>query len=353
MESVISNHFKYKKDLLMHIIVIGTGPIGGIIGGRLARAGHEIMFVDVDKEHVEAIRARGLQVDVPDGAFNVKINIVFPQEIKGKFDIGFIAVRSNYTPDALATVLPALNNDGLLVSMQNGINPPLLQEKVGADRTVGIAIRMGCRRLAPGHVQTSTRGHLYIGHLHGRTTPQLSRLHKLLDPVVDTEISDNILGVLWSKLTYTCLGFFGSLADIALATSCAGDANRRLLVDFLAEVVAVGTAAGARFIRLTEYNPPDLHPSIPIERRLCVINEMAKSWKDDDRKGPLRQIQKGVPTEVDFTLGYVVRQGETMNLQVPLCGKVLTMIHELESGERQLGMANYSELHQSAGESLR
>jgi 2-dehydropantoate 2-reductase len=337
----------------MHIIVIGTGPIGGIIGGRLARAGHEIMFVDVDKEHVEAIRARGLQVDVPDGAFNVKINIVFPQEIKGKFDIGFIAVRSNYTPDALATVLPALNNDGLLVSMQNGINPPLLQEKVGADRTVGIAIRMGCRRLAPGHVQTSTRGHLYIGHLHGRTTPQLSRLHKLLDPLIDTEISDNILGVLWSKLTYTCLGFFGSLADIALATSCAGDANRRLLVDFLAEVVAVGTAAGARFIRLTEYNPPDLHPSIPIERRLCVINEMAKSWKDDDRKGPLRQIQKGVPTEVDFTLGYVVRQGETMNLQVPLCGKVLTMIHELESGERQLGMANYSELHQSAGESLR
>jgi 2-dehydropantoate 2-reductase len=347
------SHFKYKKDLLMHIIVIGTGPIGGIIGGRLARAGHEIMFVDVDKEHVEAIRARGLQVDVPDGAFNVKINIVFPQEIKGKFDIGFIAVRSNYTPDALATVLPVLNDKGLLVSMQNGINPPLLQEKVGPDRTVGIAIRMGCRRLAPGHVQTSTRGHLYIGHLHGRTTPQLSRLHKLLDPVVDTEISDNILGVLWSKLTYTCLGFFGSLADIALATSCAGDANRRLLVDFLAEVVAVGTAAGARFIRLTEYNPPDLHPSIPIERRLCVINEMAKSWKDDDRKGPLRQIQKGVPTEVDFTLGYVVRQGETMNLQVPLCGKVLTMIHELESGERQLGMANYSELHQSAGESLR
>ena len=337
----------------MRMIVIGTGPIGGIIGGRLARAGHDIMFVDVDKEHVEAIRAHGLQVDVPDGAFNVKVNIVFPQEIKGKFDIGFIAVRSNYTPDALATVLPALNDDGLLVSMQNGINPPLLEEKVGADRTVGMAIRMGCRRVAPGHVQTSTRGHLYIGHLHGRTTPQLSRLHELLDPVIDTEISDNILGVLWSKLTYTCLGFFGSLADVALANSCAGDANRRLLADFLAEVVAVGSAAGARFIGLAEYNPPDLHPSIPIERRLGVINEMAKSWKDDDRKGPLRQIQKGVPTEVDFTLGYVVREGERMNLPVPLGRRVLAMIHELEAGKRQLGMENYAELHQSGGAKLR
>ncbi len=26
----------------MRTIVIGTGPIGGIIGGRLARAGHDI-----------------------------------------------------------------------------------------------------------------------------------------------------------------------------------------------------------------------------------------------------------------------------------------------------------------------
>ena len=328
----------------MRMLVIGTGPIGGIIGGRLARAGHDITFVDVDKKHVEAIRAHGLQVDVPDGAFNVKVNILFPHEIKGKFDIGFIAVRSNYTPDALATVLPVLDDDGLLVSMQNGINPPLLEEKVGAERTVGIAIRMGCRRVAPGHVQTSTRGHLYIGHLHGRTTPQLRRLHELLNAVIDTEISDNILGVLWSKLTYTCLGFFGSLADVALATSCADNANRRLLADFLAEVVAVGTAAGTRFIRLAEYNPPDLHPSIPIDKRLDVINQMAKSWKDDDRKGPLRQIQKGIPTEVDFTLGYVVREGERMNLPVPLCRKALAMIHELETGQRQLGIVNYLEL---------
>ena len=328
----------------MRMIVIGTGPIGGIIGGRLTRAGRDVTFVDVDKEHVEAIRANGLQVDVPDGAFNVKVKIVFPQEIHGKFDIGFIAVRSNYTPDALATVLPALNDNGLLVSMQNGINPPLLQEKVGADRTVGIAIRMGCRRVAPGHVQTLTKGHLYIGHLHGKITPQLNRLHGLLNAVIDTEMTDNILGVLWSKLTYTCLGFFGSLADVALATSCAGAANRRLLADFLGEVVAVGTASGARFIRLAEYNPADLHPRKPIEQRLAVVNEMANSWKEDDRKGPLRQIQRGIPTEVDYTLAYVVRQGETQNIETPLCRKLLTMMHELEAGTRQLDMKNYAEL---------
>lgn len=140
----------------MRMIVMGTGPIGGIIGGRLMRAGQDITFVDVDREHIAAIREKGLQVDVPDGPFNVKIPIIFPDDTQGKFDIAFIAVQSNCTPDALATVVPHLSDNGLLVSLQNGINPPLLEERVGPDRTVGVAIRMGSRRIAPGHLYTPT-----------------------------------------------------------------------------------------------------------------------------------------------------------------------------------------------------
>jgi len=326
------------------MIVIGTGPIGGIIGGRLARAGHDISFVDIDREHVAAIRKDGLQVDVPDGAFNVKVNIAFPEDIEGKYDIGLIAVRSNYTPDALRTVLPHLTDNGLLVSMQNGINPPLLAEKVGVDRTIGMAIRMGCRKVAPGHVQTAIPGHLYIGHLHGKTTPQLDDLQRTLSQVMDTEITDNILGVLWSKLTYTCLGYYGSMADASLVESCASEACRRNLTQFFAEVVAVGKASDARFISLAEYNPLDFHPSIPFEKRLAAVDQFAKSWKIEDRKGPLRQIQKGIKTEVDFTLAYVVRQGEKLRIATPLCRKVLDMIHELEQGMRKLGLQNYDEL---------
>jgi 2-dehydropantoate 2-reductase len=255
-----------------------------------------------------------------------------------------IAVRSNYTPDALNTVLPHLADDGLLVSMQNGINPPLLQERVGPDRTVGMGIRMGSRKVAPGHLHTSTRGHLYIGHLHGRTTPQLENLNKLLNEVMETEISDNILGVLWSKLTYTCLGYYGSLADASLATSCADEVSRRNLTEFFGEVVAVGHAVGARWIRLAEYNPPDFHSSNPFDKRFAAVNEFAKSWRLDDRKGPLRQIQQGIKTEVDFTLAYVVREGEKLKIPTPLCRKVLDMIHELETGKRQLSLKNYAEL---------
>jgi 2-dehydropantoate 2-reductase len=183
-----------------------------------------------------------------------------------------------------------------------------------------------------------------VGHLHGKTTPQLETVHALLDSVIPSEISDNISGVLWSKLTYTCLGYFGSLADAPLATSCVDEKYRRMLVEFFAEVVAAGKAAGARFIPLAEYNPVDFHSGNPFEKRLAIVNDMAKSWKLDDRKGPLRQIQKNVKTEVDFTLAHVVREGKRLNVATPLCQKLLEMIHELESGQRELGMENYAEL---------
>lgn len=326
------------------IIVIGTGPIGGIIGGRLARAGADITFVDIDQEHVGAIRQRGLQVDVPDGPFNVKVKIVYPNEIEGSFDIGCIAVRSNYTPDALNTVMPHLAPDGLLVSMQNGINPPLLQDNVGADRTVGMAIRMGCRKVGPGHVQTDIKGHLYVGHLHGKTTPRLEALRQTLDVVMETEISDNILGVLWSKLTYTCLGYYGSLADASLATTCTTEADRRAMADFFSEIVAVGESLGVRWIKLAEYYPADFNPRNSADKRLEAVNGFAKTWKPEDRKGPLRYVQKKITTEVDFTLAYVVNEGKKLGMPMPLCSKLLEIFHELEAGKRQFGQKNYAEL---------
>jgi 2-dehydropantoate 2-reductase len=186
---------------------------------------------------------------------------------------------------------------------------------------------------------------LYIGHLHGGKTQELENLRQILNGVMETEISDNILGVLWSKLTYTCLGYYGSLADASLATSCADDQSRRTLATFFSEVVAVGEAMGARWIRLAEYNPPDFHPSYSLDKRLAALNEFAKSWKLDDRKGPLRQIQSGIKTEVDFTLAHVVNGGKRHDIPTPVCQRVLAMVREVESGKRQLGMQNYAALN--------
>ena len=37
------------------ILIWGAGAIGGTVGAFLKRAGHDITFVDVEREHVAAI----------------------------------------------------------------------------------------------------------------------------------------------------------------------------------------------------------------------------------------------------------------------------------------------------------
>lgn len=67
----------------MRMILVGAGQVGGIIGGRLVRAGHDLTFCDVDREHVEAVRSAGLRVDLPGDSFTVTPQILFPSEVSG------------------------------------------------------------------------------------------------------------------------------------------------------------------------------------------------------------------------------------------------------------------------------
>jgi len=334
----------------MKIVVIGAGPIGGIVGGRLAREGYDVTLVDIDAEHVRSICEQGLRVDVPDGSFRVSVPAVLPNEMEGKFDLGLVAVRSNYTRHALASVIPYLDKDGLLVSLQNGMNPPLFEEVVGPDRTIGAVVRMRSLKLGPGHVKTAARGRLFIGHMHGRSTPGLEAVHSILNSVIPTTITSNIRGTLWSKLSYACLGMLGSLAKESVKTICEDAVNRRLFVGLLGEVASVGTASGVRFEPLAEYHPSAFHPSRSYADRLAAFNEAAeKNWERHDRVTTPQSLNAGVTTHVDYTLGYVTREGDKVGLSTPLCHHLVRMIHEIEDRKRPLQIHNYAELARLMG----
>ena len=47
----------------MKTVILGAGAMGSVIGGSLARGGHEVVLVDVAKEIIEAIDQRGLTIE--------------------------------------------------------------------------------------------------------------------------------------------------------------------------------------------------------------------------------------------------------------------------------------------------
>jgi 2-dehydropantoate 2-reductase len=327
----------------MRSILIGAGQVGGIIGGRLVRASHDLMFCDVDREHVEAIRSAGLRVDLPNDSFTVKPQIVFPIEVSGKFDLIMIAVRSEGTKAVLNAMANHITDDALIVSLQNGMNLPLVVDRVGAKRAVGAVVRMRSIKIAPGHVRTFQNGYLCIGHIHGQRTPQIEALHALLNPVIPTKIADNMYGVMWSKLTFTSMRMLSWIGDDKMPAIWASEANRRLFADFLTEVVKVGEASGARLEKLVEYDPNDFHPSRSLAQRMATVEEMARTWKEEKETGG--GLKRGEKTEVDGIIGAVIREGERLGVPTPLCRAALKVYLEIENRQRPIGMQNYQELY--------
>jgi len=328
---------------MMRSILIGAGQVGGIIGGRLARAGHDVILCDADSEHVQAIRAKGLRVDLPGDSFTVKPQILLPSEVFGKFDLVLIAVRSESTQDVLSAMAGHMTEDAVVVSLQNGMNLPLVANSVGADRAIGAVVRMRSIKVAPGHVRTHQNGYLYIGHIHGQRTAQLAALHALLDPVIPTKIADNMYGVMWSKLTFTSMRMLSWIADATMPAIWQDEANRRLFAQFITEVVRVGEAASARLEKLAEYDPNDFHPSHSLERRMAAVEEMARTWKDEKETGG--GLKRGEKTEVDGIIGAVIREGERAGVATPLCRATLKVYMEVENRQRSIGMQNYQELY--------
>jgi 2-dehydropantoate 2-reductase len=45
------------------IAFVGAGALGGYVGSYLAHNGHDVTLIDMWPEHIEAIRARGMQLD--------------------------------------------------------------------------------------------------------------------------------------------------------------------------------------------------------------------------------------------------------------------------------------------------
>ena len=222
------------------IVVWGAGAMGGSVGGWLARQGHDVVFVDSDADHVEAIRSRGLRITGPVDEFAVHGPCLLPEEVDGVLRTVLLCVKAHHTAGALDDLAPLLHPQGFVVSVQNGLNERIIADRIGAERTVGCFVNFGADVVAAGCVMRGNRGACVVGELNGTVTPRLRRLHSLLrlfEP--DAVITENIWGFLWGKLAYGSMLFGTALADASIASVLGSARHRAVLIGLAREAVAV------------------------------------------------------------------------------------------------------------------
>ncbi len=328
----------------LRVAIVGAGAIGGTVGAYLVRAGHDVTFVDVVAEHVEAIRARGLRVEGPIDTFTVQAPAVLPHEVPGAFETVFLCVKAHATDAAARTLAPFLADDGVVVSLQNGLNELVIADVVGEARTMGCFVNFGADYLEPGVIHYGGRGAFVLGELDGRDTERLRAVFeaiRVFEP--NAVVSANIWGYLWSKLAVGAMIFATALTDDGIADCYAMPSYRQLFAAIAREVLEVAQAHGVAPEPFDGFDPAAFLPGVPwdvtersLDGMVAFNRRSAKTHSGVWRDLAIRKRR----TEGEAQLGPIPRQAAELGMGAPLVARILELVREVEEGRRERSRAN-------------
>jgi 2-dehydropantoate 2-reductase len=342
------------------ITIYGSGAIGGVVGAFMAAAGEDVLFVDKVAEHVDAMNARGLRIS---GARSLAIPVraVHPAQLQGPLGLVFLAVKSQDTEAALDTIAPLAGRETVVVSLQNGMNPPAIARRLGKERVVGAFVSFPADWQGPGHVEQGGFGHIWIGALEsggeaapGQRQEHLSRIQQLLAHSVNAHVTDNIIGYLWSKQIDCSLLFAQAVGDQTFADTFGNARYQPVLTALVGEGVGAAVAAGVKLESFGAFEPLKLRPQTPRQEdeARAVLNRFADQTRNQIkvRSGPWRDLAvRKRPTEIDHMVGWVIAQGQRLGVPMPLNEALVRQVKELERGTRDRGLHNLDELEALRG----
>src|SRR5699024_4439203 len=200
----------------MRITIVGAGAIGGVIGAYLARAGENVTFVDIEKEHVEIIRSKGIKINLKDDSFTEKVSAFTLEEFVNldmKLEVVLLCVKAQHTNQSLEPLKNMLTDNSVVVSMQNGLCEPVISHLIGEEKTIGCFVNLFADYKQPGEIDYGGVGSLYIGELNGNITERIKDIQSLLQHWGDAKVTNNILGYIWGKLSYLIVLVATALTD--------------------------------------------------------------------------------------------------------------------------------------------
>ena len=330
------------------IVIWGGGAIGGTLGAYWARAGIDVLFVDIAGDHVETCRSSGLSIEGPIEAFTQRVPAVTPEELRGRFGRIVLAVKAQHTPEALAALAPHLREDGFVLSAQNGLNEITIARTIGEARTIGCFVNFGADWLGPGRILFGNRGAVVVGEIDGRVRERTQALHELLklfEP--DAVLTDDIWGYLWGKLAYGAMLFGTALTDDSMSVNFADPKRLPVWLALGREVVAVAHTQGVRPRGFGEFDPEAFRPEAPdVEGRRVVAwlaDYTTKTAKTHSGIHPDLAVRKR-KTEVDPQIGIIGELAREKGLRTPVLDRLVALIHDIEDGRRPLATETLNEL---------
>jgi 2-dehydropantoate 2-reductase len=302
----------------MRIAILGVGAMGSVYAGLLAAAGLDVWAVDLWADHVDAIRRDGLKVSGASGERTVRLSATTDAREVGRADLVVIATKASGVDEAAAAARDILAEDGVVLTIQNGLgSAERVAKTVGADRVlIGVVGGFGASIVAPGHAHHNGWEFVRLGEYEGSVSPRLQRIgavweqggfRVLLFPDIHKMVWEKfICNVAFSgTCTLTGMTIGEVLADPeawSVSSACASEAFQVAR----AKGIAVEIGDPVAYVRAFGEKIPNARPSM-------LLDHMAQRRSEIDVINgavPREAARLGLATPVNNTVSALVRARE-------------------------------------------
>jgi 2-dehydropantoate 2-reductase len=304
----------------MKIAVLGGGgAMGGLFGGYLARAGEDVVLVDVSQTAVDVINRDGLKIEEKDGSLStVRAKASSKPRDVGPVDLIVNFVKCYHTEAAIAAAAPMLGEDTPILTLQNGWgNADRIAAVAGGSRVmVGLTYHSGTL-VGPGRVKHSGIGMTHVGELDGSQSTRLdAAVTAFRNAGIETSSSSRIVDEIWKKLALNvCTLPTAALLHFPAHELIEHQGTIALMEGLLAEVAAVARAQGI---------------NLDHAERWQAITGLLKQ-AIGARASMLQDVEANRQTEIDVVNGAIVEAGRRHSLPTPLNDAMVWMVRSLQA----------------------
>ena len=295
------------------VAVVGAGAVGCYYGAMLARAGHAVTLIG-RPVHVEAMNRGGLRLEARGADERIAVSASADPAAVAGATLVLVCVKSGDSEAAAAQMRPHLHPEAVVMSLQNGVdNADRLQAAL--DRPVlPVVVYVATEMAGPGHVRHHGRGELAFGA--AGVGADLAALFEAAG--VPVLLSDNVRGILWSKLILNCA--YNALSAIARQPYGAlvqAEGVQAVMRDVVDECLAVARADGV----------------VPADEAWGAVERIAQTMPTQF-SSTAQDLMRGKPSEIDHLNGYVMRRGAALGVATPVNRVLHTLVKLLDSAGR-------------------
>jgi 2-dehydropantoate 2-reductase len=322
----------------MHVLCFGAGAIGSLVGAWLSESGVAVTLL-ARRDHVAAIRTRGLIVETPQRRISCKRvdTITMLDDLAGPPDIILLTVKAYHTADALEALRPVVQGSAVIASLQNGVgNEELIAAACGAERTVAGTVTINASRPRPGVVRQHSRGG-GIGLAAVDPQQDSSGLVELFRRAgIPSVAYRDFRAMKWSKLLLNV--FTNATSAILDCSPLAVIEDRRVFeVERAAfrEALRVMAALGLNPVALPGYRVPLLSTVVAAPPWLVRPLLRRYIWRGRGTNRPSlgQDLERGrAQSEVEVLNGAVAREGSKLGVPTPVNAALTAVLQGLAGG---------------------